>query len=700
MQKITRKLGLIVVTLATIFASISTITPQAKAYACDDLKIIFARGSGEELSGPSETAWRESIMKYLEKSTLKYEFYELGSQKQEGFQYRAVPVSGSVDGIINALGAFASAGDAFEFGESMIEGSSSLKAYVKKVSSMCPQTKFIIGGYSQGAMLITRILADLPVEKIIYTATFGDPKIYLPEGRGLIPAACYGQNLSEYRTYVPDCHAYKGLLGSNQPYQPSGFSGKLGTWCNDRDFLCSSKWDVGNHSEYIADGHYASAAKVIAKKLRAAFPSKFTNSPAPVTRTTHDVAILIDSTFSMDPMIERYKNEARKLARQTLAGGGRVALYEYRDLDDPFETAQLCDFGCSLEDFERELNAITTGGGGDTSESVMSASLKIMNELKWKRGANKSVVVLTDSTYHNPDRDGTTLDQVVQRSLEIDPVNFYIVTKKDMVPMYRELTERTNGRVFDIERELELSTPTILGRPVAALALENYEGLTWQEFSFDASESYAVNGQIGQLGEAVADEMARLEFDWDLDGDGVFEITNGGAKVQKVYQQEFSGFVQVKVRMETGAESTMSAKVNVRNEAPARTQIFEANSQAISASAAQLNFTTDAARVVVIVNDAILGYLDLRDGQNTSNRQTSLNSRSVKLSQNLVLNNLKGTSEVALVPYDNNGRRGEAKNLTILPVVPGAPNTGTLNISLGVNLPGSLTSGWSLAVGF
>ncbi len=665
MQRFRQKLRLIVVAIVVMLTSISVAMPQAKAYACDDLKIIFARGSGEELHGPSETAWRENLTQYLDKSTLTYEFYELGSQPQNGFGYDAVPVSGSAAGIINALGAFVSAGDSFEFGRSMIEGSSSLKAYIQSTSAKCPQTKYVIGGYSQGAMLISRIVEDLPAEKIVYIATFGDPKIYLPEGKGLIPAACYGQNLSEYREYVPDCHAYEGLLGSNRPYQPKALSGKIGTWCNDRDFLCSSKWDIGDHSEYIADGHYGAAAKVIARKLRKTFPGKFAHSLEPVKRTTHDVAILIDSTYSMDPMIERYKDEARKLAKQTLAGGGRVALYEYRDLDDPFETMQLCDFGCTLADFERELNAITTGGGGDISESVMSASLKIMNELKWQHGANKSVVVLTDSTYRNPDRDGATLNEVVRRSLEIDPVNFYVITNKDIKPMYQELAELTNGKVFDIARELELSTPTILGRPVAVLALEEYEGLVGQEFSFDASASYAVNGRNDLLGEAIADETVKLSYDWDLDGDGVFEVSNGGAVATKIYSQAFSGFVQVKVKTETGAESTMSAKVNVRNEAPARSQIFELESQAYSRSAVQLNFTTDAARVMVILNDAVLGYLDLQNNQGG------------KLSQNLILNDLTGSNEVTLVPYDGAGRRGEAKSLTVFPTLPGVPNTGS-----------------------
>ena len=62
-------------------------------------------------------------------------------------------------------------------------------------------------------------------------------------------------------------------------------------------------------------------------------------------------------------------------------------------------------------------------------------------------GATKSLVILTDASYHNPDLDGTTLDQVVALSKMIDPVNIYVITRGDVVSYYEEMTERTDGRV-------------------------------------------------------------------------------------------------------------------------------------------------------------------------------------------------------------------------------------------------------------
>lgn len=154
---------------------------------CADVEFIFARGSGEELSSGTYRAWESSLISELNQELVAqpptYHFYELGSEPQQGAQYPAVRVSGDLEGIINLGGAAISGGDAYVFGESVSTGVAELKAYMGRIASVCPQTKFVLGGYSQGAMVLTRSLPNLDPNNIIYVATFGDPKLYLPEGR-------------------------------------------------------------------------------------------------------------------------------------------------------------------------------------------------------------------------------------------------------------------------------------------------------------------------------------------------------------------------------------------------------------------------------------------------------------------------------------------------------------------------------------
>lgn len=425
--------------------------PKVQAADCPDVRIIFARGSGgeQDVSG-DYLEFKSTIEEKLKTTSLDYDFVDL--------EYPAAAVGfANLEAASTTLGAFFSGGESYEFGESVEKGVNKLKEYAG--DKKCSKTKYVLGGYSQGAMVLLKTLPFFNPEQVIYIATFGDPKIYLPEGEGIIPAACRGENLSDYRMYVPDCQAYKGILGAYIPYEPESYAGKLGTWCNGRDILCSSHVSIQDHVTYAANGLYEDASRVIFDKICQAFGVE-NNISSP-----HDTAILIDSTGSMASMIEEYKAEALRLAEETLASGGRVALYDYRDLGDPYEPVKHCDFNdCTLELFREELNTIHADGGGDTPESLLSASFHVMKDLEWKQGSTKSLVVLTDADFLSPDRDGMSFDEVVALSKKIDPVNFYIITNASYGDTYEELAAATDGRVVTNFDELSLLTDYIMER--------------------------------------------------------------------------------------------------------------------------------------------------------------------------------------------------------------------------------------------
>ena len=443
------KIKYLVVALALVGSALPRLSVQAES--CPDVRIIFARGSGgERWADQNYLEYKNTIESKLVTTDLNYEFVDL--------DYPAVGVG--ADNLSVTVGALFSAGDAYEFGDSVNAGVKNLAKMVNSAS--CPGTKYVVGGYSQGAMVVSKALGSLNADRIIYAATFGDPKIYLPEGKGLMPAACRGENLSDYRMYVPDCQAYKGLLGSYIPYEPEALAGKVGTWCNRRDIFCSSRLSISDHVGYVADNLYEDASRVIFDKITKTFGiENKVSSP-------HDTAFLIDSTGSMKSMIDSYKAEALRLATETLSSGGRVALYDYRDLDDPYTPVEHCNFEtCTLEVFENELATIRADGGGDTPESLLSASFHTMQSLNWKYGATKSLVVLTDVNFLSPDRDGMTFDEVVRLSKTIDPVNFYIITTSEYGSYYNNLAEQTDGLV--VTNLNELSLPSLEVKEVMAI---------------------------------------------------------------------------------------------------------------------------------------------------------------------------------------------------------------------------------------
>ncbi len=608
---------------------------------CVDVQFIFARGSGEELFGPSYTAWRESIIAEIIDSTFTYDFYELGDRPQGGHQYQAVPVAGDFWGYVNLVDAFLYGGEGYFFGNSVREGAAELAAFFDQSTKLCPNTRYVLGGYSQGAMTILKNTKNYPADKIIYMSLFGDPKLFLPEGQltwgdgGFAPQACRSsESFSSYREYVPDCHAYSGILNGTNPYHRPELEGKVGLWCNKYDIMCSSGMNIDDHTSYESSGLYREAARTIRQKLMVTLSGYFPTSEQ--YKNLHDLVLLFDTTNSMLDMINKYKAEALSLGTQVLNAGGRVALYEYRDAYQNYYPKRDCNFGCDQKELEYRLDNIkqTVNGGTDLVESLLHALKTVMKEVEWRNGATKTIVVLTDDFYHIPDKGGIYEQEIIDLSLSIDPVNIYVITKTDKLGKYQFLTEATNGRVFDINDNLSDLSEMIYYRPVARLDREEYFNTVGGSITFDASKSYGFGD-------------GELSYEWDLDGTNKFVA--GGAQITKTYDEEFDGYIQVRISDNKGS-STMSAHVQVVPELdPVTTQVNVLTSTVDQSNAqVEIDFTTDATSVLAMHDEGAAGFVDL-DGE----------SGHLTVKQGLEDFTLR------LVPFAENGYRGEAREILI-----------------------------------
>lgn len=446
----------------------------AEYLSCTDFKFVFARGSGAEVGSERDfVPFKQAVDEVFGGSPYSYSIYELGSRPDgwEGFSYPAPGIGISTwQRFETSIGALLSGGEYNNYGDSVESGAIEALYYTFAMERACPNTKIVYAGYSQGAQVISRALQQAGPTEFFAALTFGDPKLYLPEGKlnlfSMSTQACRGEKYSDYRAYVPDCYAYEGILGGYKPYQSSAnHSGKLKAYCQFHDVICSSFIDldklVYGHASYAEQGTYKRAVQDVYNMIK----------PATYVRPAQDVAILFDVTGSMEPLIAQYRTEAIAVARRTLKKGGKVALYTYGDLEE-VNPVQLCNFEtCNSDNIESYIKSLTVSGGGDTPESLLSASYTLMRELKWDIGANKSLVVLTDADYHNPDRDGITLGDVVNLSKSIDPVNIFVLTEEEYADSYSELAERTDGAVYtsdiasafdDIETEILSRDPGVI----------------------------------------------------------------------------------------------------------------------------------------------------------------------------------------------------------------------------------------------
>lgn len=375
-------------------------TPVSAA-SCDDIKIIFARGSGQTLDDKEYQHLKTELGSALApRNDLSYSFYELGSTSQDGHQYQAVGLD-----FFNVISAAVSAGTAASYGDSVKEGSFELTTYISSISTSCPKTKFVLAGYSQGAQAITISASKIDPSRIIYAATFGDPKLYLPEGEGIDPPACHGQNLSDYRAYAPNCKTARGSLGAKNPYAESGWSDKLGLYCNDQDLVCGAGLNLSakdtnetsdflenikanamaGHTSYIDQGTIKKAVKDITDKISIAFPPK---KAAPT-----DSLILLDYNYLSEGF---YPNLAE-------------ALYKVREIYYNSDTSSLAFYNNSNFDYENYyyLNTVPPTSSVDSfwhsklrwdvaAENTLAKRLKhIQSHPHWSQNSKRIIYILS-----------------------------------------------------------------------------------------------------------------------------------------------------------------------------------------------------------------------------------------------------------------------------------------------------------------
>ena len=234
------------------------------AASCVDIEFVFARGSGAAYQQSDEwQAFRRVMTKMADRiSMTSYRFVDV--------DYPAVAVSSP--GV--AVGAYISAGKYYQFGRSVSAGVSWLQNYYNRTMSACPITRWVLAGYSQGAMVVANAVRGFRPDRVIYVGLIGDPQTYLPEGRGLLPDACLGRNYSGYRVYVPTCRTYKGSLGARNPYQYGDLVGKYGLWCARDDYICGSSSSLlknAGHTQYISLGSYAQLSYLVQQKLTTSY---------------------------------------------------------------------------------------------------------------------------------------------------------------------------------------------------------------------------------------------------------------------------------------------------------------------------------------------------------------------------------------------------------------------------------------------
>lgn len=625
---------IVVIFLLALISCLGFFNKQTEALSvdvvCGDVGVIFARGSGEKLNDAEYARLKDQLSARLG-TGVKTNIYELGAESYGGKKYPAVDVGKWWENG-NAIGASLSAGLGNDYGKSVTSGVVELQSYLNQRFVNCPNEQIVLGGYSQGAQVIGQTLPLLSTniqDKINFVALFGDPKLYLPEGEGAYPQACLGGGFSSWRRVIGDCHADNGALGARKPFLPESMVNKTGLWCNAHDFICGTSklvGDVEGHGQYKNSGNAIDQATVeIALRLQQKLPVEKAQSidigkhVSGIGTSGMDVAFMITASGWTPERFQQAKEFISRTAKDIYDRGGRIGLATYDGVENAMGMGVLQFDYEDFDYFQMNLDQMMLQPPRGPLKPTLRAMTYMLNDnsnnMNWRSGAAKSLVVLTDSDFFNPDDFGyTTIARVARLALELDPVNIYPVVSDQFKGSFQAIADATSGAVIpstsDTAGMVAEATKNILQKPTVILKNTEYSADVNQEITFDASDSYAVDASL-------------TKFEWDFDGDGVFEQTTTTPTVRHAYEGEYylgrRGVMQVRATASNGMVSNGSARfvigVNLAPIPPQPVTNLTATVQSTSnnTSTVLLNWQPSdnlASSWVISMNGAVLGKID------------------------------------------------------------------------------------------
>ena len=123
-----------------------------------------------------------------------------------------------------------------------------------------------------------------------------------------------------------------------------------------------------------------------------------------------DVVIVFDDTGSMSSQINTMREKAAAFVNDISAAGvdayfGLVSFKDKADVDLDL------DLTPSVDEFQTALDALSAAGGGDTPEAALDGVMRAVNDMSWRAGSQRILVVITDAPTHYLD-DGSGLSDV------------------------------------------------------------------------------------------------------------------------------------------------------------------------------------------------------------------------------------------------------------------------------------------------
>ena len=292
---------------------------------------------------------------------------------------------------------------------------------------------------------------------------------------------------------------------------------------------------------------------------------EFTNLTTP--NKAVDVAFVIDSTGSMKNNVDAVRSQVKTIVNETKkqTPSYRFSLVDYKDHPNFHSDSYLArtdvDFTSDMSKIENGLGDLSYEGGNlfNTNASVYSGVMQAVN-MKWRNGVKKIVVVIGDAPPRDPEPGtGYTAASVAKAAYEVDPVSVYgIDTGQLNSTSFQTLVTSSTGTTANASSPDQVSDlvnkaiSSELNKPFAWIQ-GPYVAKVGDPVDIDAAASHAVSGSL-------------TSYEWDFNGDGIYDETGTSPRITHTFSQEFSGVIGLRVTQSDGQTAVATTQVDITDD--------------------------------------------------------------------------------------------------------------------------------------
>jgi tetratricopeptide (TPR) repeat protein len=204
-----------------------------------------------------------------------------------------------------------------------------------------------------------------------------------------------------------------------------------------------------------------------------------------------DVMFVFDQTGSMSEEIAGLQQRARNFA-DTIARGGinyRLGLLSFSD-----SIEKKYDYSADVEQFKRNISALTASGGDDEPENQLDALVEAA-EMPSRAGARRIFILVTDASYHFQDRITKRRPEDVINLLKARGIQLHVVGPE--LDSYKNMSLELAGNFYDKDSDDFAGIVKTLGGEISANYELSYRSPRMQRDGTRRSVRVAVQGDSG-----------------------------------------------------------------------------------------------------------------------------------------------------------------------------------------------------------